>query len=310
MRKLFIAALVGATVFTSCKKYEVSEAITKESIASLPDKVIVSGWAYAQLDETLTGVQPVPDGTKVRVSIPYSQYGFSTSVTGNYIIDAVTKDGYYKIEVPVPSRSVTCTLSFEQIRCQVKRQDANGNPEQVWKVFTYPDQTLSGVGGSKMNDVKVNVTYTSAAGNTEPNADKIERPTTTRKVVGKLEYMDRDSSTNFYGSTDRYIAVPQGTKVIANITLTDVNNRTYNEKVIVTVLAGGEYELTVPMTVRGSAVVVLSSEGFWVLTTVTAGDNKKERYRYVLNQTFTVYDVDYSGKDFKYAKGAFIEDVE
>ena len=305
MRKVVIAMFIGTMVFTSCKKYEVSKEITEDSIKSLPNKVVVDGWAYAQLDETQSKIQPMPNA-KVRVTIPYSEYGFSTSATGNLILETTTnKDGYYKIEVPVPAKSINGVLSFEEKRCEVKRVDYNGVEEKVWAVFAKSDEPLNGLGGTKINDVRVNVTYSIAT--IDPNANELERPTTEIKISGKLEYMNIDSSA--VGGTNIYKTVPAGTPFTVLIEMYDVNGRWYRETKQVTVKAGGAYEIAVPMVNNGRAYVDLYGEGFWTTTVVTPFETKKKLYHFYLDHGFTAYNIDMP-RDIKYSRDFFIQDVE
>jgi len=305
MKKLLIPIAVCAMIFTSCKKYDVSEELKLESLPT----VEIKGTVYADLDETNGILEYAPAGKEVRVVVAYSQYGLSSG-SGNLIRKAeIQANGEYSVSVPVITQGISATLTFEEFDYQVLTKNANGVEELIWKRFSHGGQNINNLGSSKVIDVRVNVQYSS--GSIAPNDTILKRPSTFVELSGKLEYV-KDDSTTSSGITPMdglWASVPAGTKVYAEIKLTDADNKTYEEQVTITVAAGGEYKVNVPMTERGSATVKLTGEGFWQLKVVDTPDNKNEFWRYELNQTFTVYNTNSIDKNAKFVAVNKINDL-
>ena len=307
MKKLFILIAGTAMIFTSCKKYEVAEEVDLESLPT----VTIKGTVYAELNETNGTLEYAPEGKKVRVTVAYSEYGLNAA-SGNLIRETeIQQNGAYSVTIPVISKGVSATLAFEEFDYQVMQMNANGETELVWKRFTYNRQTIGGLGSTKVIDVRVDVQYSSLS--TEPNDGKLQRPSTSVELSGKLEYVKDDSTTSsgipISLMDGLWASVPAGTKVYAEITLTDADGRIYKEQVTVTVAAGGEYKVNVPMTERGSATVRLTGEGFWQLKVVATPDNKNEFWRYELDESFTVFNTNTPDKNAKYKAKTKINDL-
>src|SRR5690554_3864893 len=96
---LFAAATMFALAFTSCKKYEVSEPLNLSELR----KVTIQGSLFAELDETNAGLEKAPQGLKITVSVPFSDYNPNTT-SGNHIVTTTTDaNGNFSIQVPVVS---------------------------------------------------------------------------------------------------------------------------------------------------------------------------------------------------------------
>ena len=297
MKRLFVLTAAMAMMFASCKKYEVSKPLDLESLP----KVKLTGSVYAQLDETK------PSGTfdlvpknklMVRVSIPYNAYDVNNNSGGYYVKDAtITADGAYEVEVPYISKGVTATVSFMDFTYDVKTQNSLGEVRTILKHFTRVDQVVNSLGSGKTEGdrIYINATYPTASVTTEPNSNVLE-PTHKVKVSGKLEYYAADVDTGAL-----YRKVPD-TKIIATITLTAPDSRTYKIVLPVTV-SNGIYAIDVPMVTRGTATVALSGEDYWEFTELDG--TTKAMYRHTLTASFTAYDYrdGTQEKDYQYEKG-------
>jgi hypothetical protein len=146
---------------------------------------------------------------------------------------------------------------------------------------------------------------TYAAGTVNPTDRDVLVPTTTVTVSGKLEYYSDTAKRN----------VPEGTTVIAVITLKDPNNnnKEYKERQIITVSTGGYYSIKVPMIERGKASVDLDAENFWEFMDIF-NNNKRTIHRYELNETiagiFNFANQHRSGYDFEYDMKEPVNDVQ
>ena len=286
MRRLFVLTAAMAMVITSCKKYEVSEPLDFGSL----DYVALKGTVYANLDETVSDLQFAPTGTIVRVSVPYSAYDASNTSDGRHVVETtVGAKGEYSINVPVVAKGVNATISFMDFTAKIKRLNSVGQEEIAEKHFRCNSITVPNLGrGRGEGDyIKIDAQYYSNAVN--PNDTNVipQENLKTVSVSGKLEYLKIDSS-GFYAE-DVYVAVPDGTKITAVITLTDAGGRTYKETKLVKVTAG-VYTLSVPMVERGTASVKLYSEEFWDITIAGTPDTK-ELWRHVLDKVVTAYNV-------------------
>jgi hypothetical protein len=301
MKKFFVLIAVVAVVFTSCKKYDVSEEI---NLNSLPT-VTLKGTVYAKLDETvpITQYQFAPEGTVVRVSVPYSAYDINNASEGNYVkTTKIGSTGDYSIDVPVVSRGVDATISFVDFTANVKTQNSVGKEETILKHFFFFFRIVSnlGSGQSEGDYIEINAQYISMG-----NDDNTLVPDKTVNVYGNLSYLKVDSS--MFGKPNVYAGVPSGVKVTAMITLTDADNKEYKETKTVTIGSSGSYSIQVPMVERGIATIKFQSEAFWEMTIVYPNaPDKKELWRYLLaddeyNNGITVYNVaTQTGKDLRY----------
>ena len=317
MKRLFVPIAIMATMFTSCKKYDVSEELNLES---LPDKVILQGTAYARLDETLPAGQykVVPkEVLVVSVSIPYKDYDANSRSNGFYVKKAkIDADGKYSVEIPVVSTGVTATISFEDFPYDVKTENGVGQTSNVLKHFTCADVVVAGLGkGQSVGKYhKIDATYSVNA--TEPNATEL-LPTKTVDVTGKMEYiagLDSSASPNY----SRISFVPSGTNVTAIITLVDPNStpqRTYKVTQTVRIEGSGAYNMKVPMAEGCVATVKLHGEEFWEVQVldpnVTVGSSTRQQYRFILDGGFTAYNttLPQTKKDQLYEMKEFVTDL-
>lgn len=304
MKRLFVPIAVVAMMFTSCKKYEVSEEL---NLDSLP-KVTLTGTVYANLDETTPELEFAPSGTVIRVSVPYNAYDANNN-SGGFYVQTTTLDaqGKYSLEVPTVSKGVNATISFMDFSVTVKTQNAVGQVVNVLKHFTCADVTAANLSTGKLegDHTRINATY--AATTTEPNANAL-KPTGTVEISGKMEYLKIDSSN--VGGPYTYADVPSGTKVTAMITLTDAGGRTYNETQTITITGGGTYSVKVPMVDRGTAAVNFLGEEFWEMTIVGAS-HERQLWRYEINSTTTAYNTQttQTGKNHIYVEQNYVTDL-
>jgi hypothetical protein len=122
MRKLgTIGALVmaAAILFTSCEKIE-----TSELTLDLTQTATVKVYLFAELNQTTNGLESVPNGTNVIVSIPNN--AFNSSASGLWTTNAVVANG--AIEVTVPATNIGVSVTFtpaEFLYAQVQGFGAN-----------------------------------------------------------------------------------------------------------------------------------------------------------------------------------------
>lgn len=293
-RTLFIAALM-CLALVSCNKYEASMPL---DIKSIENKIAVSGYVYADLDETTVALEPVPVGTIVSLSVPYSDYTLSGSGnSGNYIITStVMENGAFDFLVPVISSGVNATISFEDFVYVVNAYNVYGDVEEYEKHFSCNDIVLNGLGSAQGegDHIKIDVQY--SADQINPNDDIALEPTHEVTFSGKLTY---DSEAGAPATV-----VPGGTELKATITLTGPApaNKTYKVVKEFTVGASGSYSIDIPMVERGRASIKVDEERFW---SYSDGTNDFI-YRYTLSFTESVYNSNYNKKDYKYTRAELI----
>ena len=107
MRKIktilgFCAAAV--LLFAACEEVE-----STDLTLDLTKKATVRAYVYAQLDQTVQGLEFAPNGTKVIVSIPNNS--FNSSASGNWVDTAIINNGLIEISVPVTNAGVTVSFT-------------------------------------------------------------------------------------------------------------------------------------------------------------------------------------------------------
>ncbi len=117
MRKIktilgFCAAAV--LLFAACEEVE-----STDLTLDLTKKATVRAYVYAQLDQTIQGLEFAPNGTKIIVSIPNS--AFNSSASGNWVDTATITNGLVQITVPATNAGVTVTFTpaeftYEQVQ--------------------------------------------------------------------------------------------------------------------------------------------------------------------------------------------------
>ena len=298
MKKLFIPLGIIAIVFASCKKYETSEELDLSTL----EKVVVKGTVYADLDETTSNPQFAPAGTKVYISVPYTQYNPNAG-SGNWISEPaiLNANGQFSIEVPVLSKGINAKISFDDFTYTVKRYNAAGEVENVQKYFSLNDITVNGLGSRSNNEQplkNIDVKYTSSV--TNPLQDSLT-PTHEVNVETAFFYI-RSNNGN---SSDTVAA--SNANVFVKIALVidgEVPARTYEVEKVATIDANGKINLKVPMVQGGKATITLRGEEFWKYHNGT----EEKTYRYTLTGGATVYNQDYVlAQKYFYTRGSVIE---
>ena len=304
MKRLFVTVVTATMIFTSCKKYEVSEPLDLEKLP----KVTISGTVYANLDETVPELQFAPEGTKLRISIPYSAYDASNT-SGGYYVQTIALDskGEYSVEIPTVSRGVSATISFADFTAEVRTLNTVGQEVMLLKHFTCASRTVANLGRGQGEGEYIAIKSIYGSGTVNPNDENTVVPTHTVNVEGTLKYLKIDSGSI---SKNVYATVPTGTEVIAVITLTDGGGRTYKETQTITVAAAGTYIIKTPMVERGRASIKLYSEEFWEMTVIGAS-NPAQLWRHELNVTIgNIYNVaTQSKKDYQYTNMIKVNDI-
>ncbi len=215
MRKgLFITAII-TLIFNACSPYELSDPVTAEALG----KATVTGVAFANIDLRATEINYAPEGTKIKFTTDYSNFGI-TSTTGVFAKETTVKEnGEYVISLPAVANAVTYTISCEEFVAD--EQSAHSSSEKVYSVSGA--QTIA----VRENFTYLkNYTYTAA-----PAISTTLNWSETGKFVTKLEYV-RDENTA------TLIEIPTGTEVI--VTIDKDALKTENDKVFsVNVESGG-----------------------------------------------------------------------
>jgi hypothetical protein len=191
--KFFYAVMVLlAAVLSSCDKDVETSPVTTEDFA----KGTIKGYVYAQLDLTNYGYEAAPVGSKVIITMPYSELGLNNS--GN-LIDTVLlgSDGSFSYEIPADGDGVNVTVKV--IDFIYKQKQAFGD-QHDYKNSLYSSKTVTY--NVKANDLQVQEIY-------------LDAPTYLGEVfdwytVEGTIYLDYDKSTSGYEK------LPAGTKVTFN----------------------------------------------------------------------------------------------
>lgn len=307
-RKIFYAAMLSI-VFTSCKKYEVSEPL---DLATLPT-VSISGTLYADLDQTNAVMEFVPEGTQVMVSIPYADYDPNNVSGGNYVLTTkIDKKGSFSINVPVVSSGVNATVSFESFTYHVLYAISEDTLKE-WRQFNLPIKYIGGLGaGSASATQKIIDTYNDVAG--DPNGNTFN-PTTKIKFGGTLRYLSEHKNYTQIIGTDTitrdtliYSNVPKGTVLTLVIYAYDEFGREFIQDKTLTVSNAGQFELDVPMVKNGYAEIEIYGSEIWDYEDRILG--KTYVYKYDLNVYETLYFTDYTNQEYSYQQDVMIYEKE
>ena len=197
MRKIktilgFCAAAV--LLFAACEEIESSD-LTLD----LTKKATVRAYLYAQLDQTIQGLEFAPNGTKVIVSIPNS--AFNSTASGNWVDTATITNGLVQITVPATNAGVTVTFTpaeftYEQV------QAFGSNSATILKLYksTTPG-SLTTVKPGQIRTHEINYDDISAFDNFVEKVDlKFEARANVDENVAD-EYVPASTTVNVYTST-------------------------------------------------------------------------------------------------------------
>jgi predicted nucleic acid-binding Zn-ribbon protein len=281
--------VVITMIFSSCKKYELSEQF---SIESLPT-VTLTGSVTAPLENGK--MLFVPQGTIISFSITNNQYDIHVdSEAGKHVITAtVDASGKYSVNIPVTSVGVSVQVTSNNFYYDYKESDI----VTYKRNFKFNDRTISCLPNKNLD-----IDLTFAVENIYLTNEIV--PTKNVTISGKLEYQSNLNTSSYEIDT---VAIPQGTQFKATIELTEYNatSATYKQEIMVTVGANGAYSINVPMIVDGKAIVEL--EGVTNLQYVVKNGTdiiSDHIYRHTLDQMITVYEVPLTNKNFVYTRGA------
>ncbi len=305
MGKKFMLMVIIAMIFTSCKKYELSEPL---DLSTLPT-VTVKGTLYADLDKTNAILEYVPEGLTVSVAVPYIDYDPNNTSNGNYIITTkIDKKGSFSVNIPIVSSGVNATISFESFTYNVI--DAVTEDTAYTRIqFVLPSIVKPDLGkGYSTETIKIESTYSVDA--VDANANTFI-PKSTVKLSGTLTYLkERKNYTVDSVTRDTliYAPVPEGTVLNMLITSYDEFDREFKQVKTIKTTSGGKYSVTVPMVNKGKADVEIKSEQ--ILEYEDRIIDKKYLYNYELNVSKSMYNVDYENENFKYVQGDLIYEIE
>lgn len=309
MNQKLVLMVIIATIFTSCKKYEVSEPLDLSKLST----VTVKGTLYANLDQTNSILEYVPEGLKVTASIPYSDYDINNTSGGNHILTAtIDKKGSFSIDIPVLSTGVNVKISFESFTYDVLKGVGTDTLRELTQ-FTLPIKTVNGLGkGNSAETVKLSENY--AIESTDTNSMTFT-PTTKVKFSGTVTFLKEHKKYTVITTTDTitrdtniFAPIPAGVSLIVDIVSKDEHGREFKQTKTVKTTASGSYEIEVPVVYNGSADIKIKSNEIWQYEDRVTG--KSYLYNYELNVTKTIYFVDYKNQDYKYVQGDLVYEVE
>lgn len=206
-------AMAAAILFTSCEKIETSE-LTLDLTQTATVKVNL----YADLNHTTNGLESVPNGTNVIVSIPNS--AFNSTASGLWTTDAVVANGSIEVTVPATNNGVTVTFTpAEFLYAQV--QVFGSNVPTIQKLFKAT--AAYSLGSVKPGETRsYDITY-----------NNITPPINYTETVSKKFELRADIDETTIGQE----LVPQGTSVTFY---------TSDWSLAVSVQAAGRVEISVP----------------------------------------------------------------
>lgn len=307
--KLVLMMVIIATVFTSCKKYEVSDPLDLSTLST----VTIKGTLYADLNLTNSVTEFVPEGLQVTASIPYADYDANNFSGGNHVVTAtIDKQGSFSIDIPVVSTGVNVNLSFESFSYNVIKAIGEDTLRELTQ-FTLPVKAVNGLGkGNSAETVKLAETY--AIESTDPNGNTFT-PETKIKFGGTLLYLKEYKNYTVITPTDTitrdtniYAPVPAGVVLTVSILSVDEHGRQFSQTKTVKTTTSGKYEIEVPMVNNGYADIVVYSNEIWQYENRILG--KTYLYNYDLTITKRLYFVNYTNQDNTYSQGTLVTEVE
>ena len=231
-KKLSLIALTGAVsvMLLSCKKEDNAPTSTSEAT-----KGTISGYVYADLDETSNGLEFAPNGTNVIASI------ITNGKTYNY--NGVVTDGKYTISIPVGRDAKTYTIVSDKFSANQTIKDGT----KKLKFYSVNTQTISLYASQTVN---ADIIYSVSDNN----------PTSLQQTVtfqGKLNY-----DSDLTDAANPLTNVPDGTKI-------------YFGTKYVTTVSNGTYQFTIATTVNTSVSETLTFDDFKANQKTASGTSEK-----------------------------------
>lgn len=229
-----------ALVFTGCQK----DIISTNLVLDNANRANLKVYFFAELDKTKLGLELVPNGTRVFISIPNS--AFNPNATGIFIDSAVINNGLIQISVPTVNNGVTVTIRASEFTAD--QVQAFGSPTaKVSKIFSVSAaQTISIVTGeSKTKEITYDSENTLDNFAETVNSSYILRADLDQTIVGD-ELVSQNTVINLYTgtwagtatvtSTDGKITttIPKGVAVTARFEATKILTPGPNKKYLYT----------------------------------------------------------------------------
>ncbi len=216
--RLLLAASAVLLIFTGCEKNKETSAVAVD----LSKRVTIKCYIYADLDLTRDGLETVPAGTQVVISIPYSDFNNIPSANnkGNWSTTVQTDaDGVISANVPVDANGVSVQIApidfeYDQIQNPLYHKDAT--IKKIFKASPLTENILPNVNKT------LQITY----------ADDVKDSYTEfAQIAGevKAELDEKEDGMEF---------VPQGTKITFEIA-----DQWYSTT---TIGIDGKYSISVP----------------------------------------------------------------
>lgn len=240
-KAMLVCFVMFATFIVSCDKEITTSPLTLDK----SQKAIIKGYVYADLDQTKLGDEAVPAGTRVIISVPYSELGLTGSGS---LIDTleIDNEGSFTYSVPVKLNGSEVTAKVIDFTYdQVQPLDFSNQNATIKKIFVGASMTFSNLKPSDVQIQKITLA-------TKTFIDPVDY----YNVSGQFK-CERDSSS------DGLETVPAGTNFIFSTT-------GWSTKV--TLAADGKYTVAVP------ADKPITVEYDFT----TTGKNKAQTYSYTL----------------------------
>lgn len=215
--KLFsVIAILALVSLSSCKDEPVvvSSAVT----VATKDSATISGYVTAELNLQSAGLEAVPAGTSILVSLPYSQ--LNATATGSWMKTVtVGTDGKYSVKIPTNSKGVAVTFTPSAFEYdQTQAYSSGATVPKLRLTYNIGSNSLNVVSGQSLNnDIKYTSTTNIAIGVPEVT------------IAGKVQ---ADLDASIIGLEN----LPDGTKII--FTATGWADST--------TISSGKYSISVP----------------------------------------------------------------
>lgn len=193
MKKLFaLVTMTAVMLFTGCE----DDIETSSLKLDMSNEATITTYVYAELDNTSQGPEYAPDGTKVIVSVDYSEFNPSAN-SGNWADTLTVNNGTVEATVPVSADGVTVDFTLAEFVHEQVQSPGAASPT-IERIYSVP-------GGSMLPNVKPGeskiheISYTSRSFTNETQTVSV-------KLQGQAIF---DEET---GDTEN---IPSGTSVLA-----------------------------------------------------------------------------------------------
>jgi hypothetical protein len=240
--RLSLVSFLCLFLITSCDKEKEASPLSVD----MAKTATLKGYVYAELDKTTAGMENAPEGTKVILTIEYSDLNSSSTGIWKDTVK-IESNGTFEVQVPADDDGVTVTvapLSFEY----TQKQEFKNSDESVDMIYTAPSTDVNLVAdGFEITQIS----YTS-----ESFENYVKMVNITGEIVAEL-----------ITTVNGYEAIPEGTPFIL-----------YNDDWSKSYTAGENGDLSATVPANQTIYVDLS---FTAMKQINA--DEKEEYLYELD---------------------------